>query len=1088
MFNPDKDDPSLQMLRDIFGTVIDRLLENAGNAGDGTVTVLGAMFGVFNSGLLLVGSMIITYVLIIGVANTANDGEAMGRSWSAVWTPLRMALGASMLLPTASGFSLIQIGLLQVVIWSVGLANDVYRTGLDTYAKTYQYDPVSLDLPTIGARDAVMAVFRSEICRWSINYGYNASVARLNNDITNPNDLLGNWASVRWADDRISQGIPTSLSGGTPICGKMIFSSPNKDKGKVTSGPSNPVSTLLEDTLGFYLPGSELDSQVFLFRQLIRAKQSYATQTMLDSVQSYSAYVFDAYLPVIMPGYVGQSAPSGPGGSGGSTEKCLSTTSSGGTSKPGNTTRVDVAELNCIAQRYERALSGDWQLAEVDLGPLQVQVKAPIIPELQKYWSKKLSASSSSGGSRSRMPEGYGWADDLAAKGWSRAGGWNLQLAAIQNAIQGEFRLKLAQTRPNFQRLPIDPSRQFVETSYETITNAIISQANNEYLQKPPQAKLELKLSSDKGKLGLDMKVIPAAADFLARDVIASGDVEFALKQYSSAMGESMTRWLIHSLVGEKNVLDRLKLVGDVVLQYSEAAMLAKLSLATQAGGATVNAMTQAGMPGTQAAGNQYQVLSSAAFPMLDRLTEWGLLVGYYFSIYLPMLPYAIFTIGVVGWLVAVIKAVAATPLWAMMHLTPSQGSFIGGQQQGYLMIFALFSRPSLMIFGLFTSIVLVDTVVGYINSVFIQIMAANTAGSWFGPLSILLYLLAYGMLLMPVLYMLFALPQTLPDHILRWIGAGIPDLGESAASSRMQSGAQGVVHRAQGVMSAMNSNRAGGGQRAAAGGAASGAGAGRPPKGRSESDSLPPQGDLEGVGGQGTIDQRANAQADMAPASGSPPTPSAAGGGGSAGIEGQYEGSHTPSAGASNPSSSDNRPARAGSDIEDGASTVTGQQRPRASHNELETGDSNPVHDQADHYPARTTGESSDRHIGQVGSDAPIEGQQGPASQKRDPNQRRGPDESGVRRSSRPNEAGIPLEVAGAPASGAPEDTMPPSPSRPPSPANPRDLEMQPTTPPSPSPASTLEERQPSEPPPSPARDQHQIEGQGGNRHHDRR
>jgi hypothetical protein len=42
---------------------------------------------------------------------------------------------------------------------------------------------------------------------------------------------------------------------------------------------------------------------------------------------------------------------------------------------------------------------------------------------------------------------------------------------------------------------------------------------------------------------------------------------------------------------------------------------------------------------------------------------------------------------------------------------------------------------------------------------------------------------------LLPVLYMTFGLPQILPDHVLRWIGAGVSDLGETQAVGQMRSG-----------------------------------------------------------------------------------------------------------------------------------------------------------------------------------------------------------------------------------------------------------------------------------------------------------
>ncbi|MCZ7018794.1 hypothetical protein, partial [Salmonella enterica] len=63
------------MLRAVFGPVIDALSQ--GNDPE-TVTassnVLASMFVQYNSGLLILASLFVSYITIVGVANTANEG------------------------------------------------------------------------------------------------------------------------------------------------------------------------------------------------------------------------------------------------------------------------------------------------------------------------------------------------------------------------------------------------------------------------------------------------------------------------------------------------------------------------------------------------------------------------------------------------------------------------------------------------------------------------------------------------------------------------------------------------------------------------------------------------------------------------------------------------------------------------------------------------------------------------------------------------------------------------------------------------------------------------------------------------------
>jgi hypothetical protein len=87
---------------------------------------------VFNSGILVVGSLIVSYVAVVGVINTANDGEGRwGRNWSSLWTPVRIVAGGASLLPTASGFSFIQLFAMMLALWGAGLANTIYTKGVE---------------------------------------------------------------------------------------------------------------------------------------------------------------------------------------------------------------------------------------------------------------------------------------------------------------------------------------------------------------------------------------------------------------------------------------------------------------------------------------------------------------------------------------------------------------------------------------------------------------------------------------------------------------------------------------------------------------------------------------------------------------------------------------------------------------------------------------------------------------------------------------------------------------------------------------------------------------------------------------------
>ena len=87
-----------------------------------------------------------------------------------------------------------------------------------------------------------------------------------------------------------------------------------------------------------------------------------------------------------------------------------------------------------------------------------------------------------------------------------------------------------------------------------------------------------------------------------------------------------------------------------------------------------------------------------------------------------------------------------------------------------------------------------------------------------------------YGMVLLPVVYMIFGLTNTLPDAILTWIGAGVKPLGETQAAGEMRQGVE-KHGAARGAAQALTDAKNGGGKRrlapAGSGGGAGGAGGG---------------------------------------------------------------------------------------------------------------------------------------------------------------------------------------------------------------------------------------------------------------------
>src|SRR5689334_9138292 len=108
-FTIPEQDKSMLFLGRIFGSVahlFDGFTYSAG-VQQSTMTVFASMFKIFNLTVLTVGALIIVYTTIMGVMQTAHEGEFLGKKWHKLWTPLRMVFGIATLVPTSSGYSAI---------------------------------------------------------------------------------------------------------------------------------------------------------------------------------------------------------------------------------------------------------------------------------------------------------------------------------------------------------------------------------------------------------------------------------------------------------------------------------------------------------------------------------------------------------------------------------------------------------------------------------------------------------------------------------------------------------------------------------------------------------------------------------------------------------------------------------------------------------------------------------------------------------------------------------------------------------------------------------------------------------------------
>lgn len=116
------------ILKGFLGPIIDRDGVNAQTTISGAGN-LGEIFKTFNLGVAFFGTLMVTFITIVGVMQSGQDGEFLGKKWSSMWVPFRFAAGSALMLPLSnSGFSFVQAFVIWIAMQGIGFADTLWST------------------------------------------------------------------------------------------------------------------------------------------------------------------------------------------------------------------------------------------------------------------------------------------------------------------------------------------------------------------------------------------------------------------------------------------------------------------------------------------------------------------------------------------------------------------------------------------------------------------------------------------------------------------------------------------------------------------------------------------------------------------------------------------------------------------------------------------------------------------------------------------------------------------------------------------------------------------------------------------------
>lgn len=142
---------------------------------------------------------------------------------------------------------------------------------------------------------------------------------------------------------------------------------------------------------------------------------------------------------------------------------------------------------------------------------------------------------------------------------------------------------------------------------------------------------------------------------------------------------------------------------------------------------------------------------------------------GISLALYVPLIPYLVFTFACLSWIILVVEAVVGAPLIALTLIVPSEDE-LGKAAHSLMLLLGIFFRPPLMMLGFIFGMKLLNVAIGMLNFGFASTLTMSIAGGvgLFGFVSIIIL---YVGLATALVHEAFSLIYVLPDKVLRWMG-----------------------------------------------------------------------------------------------------------------------------------------------------------------------------------------------------------------------------------------------------------------------------------------------------------------------------
>lgn len=883
-FAPPASDFSVVFLGNLFGTV-DGVLHGTGSQ------IMGAMFGVFNAAVLAIGGIIIMYTLLVSTMNTAHEGQVLGQKWSSIWVPVRSTIGLALLIPKASGYCLMQIFVMWIVVQGVGAADRVWNAALDylnrggVIIQAEVSNPLSphQDVRVSEISEGAATILASQVCMVGVQRALEIQrqsylSAKQNNSgpcvepaegspmqsfcQTAVPDFLGTVNVIAAQRNNEFQVDMPNFETGSPyhflngLCGTIkweAFGESTIASMQKIAGTGQLDTIKLSRAIGIQQMYSDLS---LVARVMVNNNPRFAQRG--DQEHPFSDVANEQFgVPYTQAGNIcPQSSDTNPcitwGTAAGTTGAVLfngtefvgAISDYNGILKPAlNLINQAKDEATAIAARnfISEAETRGWLLAGSYFFDL-VKLNGSAVAKTEVDQGSGMGGSDYKGGDN--LLSSFGPNNTCVANStfedlclWF--GGAPAMMNNLKYLIQGDGSVPNqtgGQSNTTIRAFTNTPIKTFSDTQSSTAFGFI---QNSLAMSTPGQPGIApdfhfadmIHIKIDSSKYRLDEQTFDCGEVKIVFFKFCLG------RMFGNLFYNAIFRHIFNFFMDIFQQLIEEVVQAFLMIPLQGMAFIFRdgLKILSTPGVNPIVALAQMGTTYINFAGNLWIMLltmsvSSAIMPIfgififaliamaMPLLIAWiGVMVavGFTTAYYVPLLPYFIFTFGVIAWLMAVIEAMVAGPIVALGVTHPEGHEAFGKGEHAIMILLNVFLRPSMMIIGYIAGIALSYVGVwvlntGYEHAVsfmqpppgkqptgidqYVSVVgteAQKTPGgvavdggytSWAGIYAFFFSILAYTGAYLTIVQKSFTLITSLPDRVLRWIGSNPESIGGEAA------------------------------------------------------------------------------------------------------------------------------------------------------------------------------------------------------------------------------------------------------------------------------------------------------------------